>query len=125
MSPDSGTRMDEPGRLRRWWNGLSRLTRTIVSLVLLLPFAEIAFWGLVELVGGRQGFGVAAGVAGACSAAVLAVSPNEVLAHPEVGGRFAHEHPLVARGICVAGVGVCLTVAVAAAFGGQLGLFKN
>lgn len=125
MSSDSGARMDEPGRLRRWWNGLSRLTRTTVSLVLLLPLVEIAFWGLVELVGGRQGFAVVAGVAGAVSATALAISHNEVLAHPEVGGRFAQEHPIAARGICIAGVGVCLTVAVAAAFGGQLGLFKN
>jgi hypothetical protein len=104
---------------------MSRLTRTTVSLVLLLPLAELAFWGLVELAGGRQGFAVIAGVAGTCSAAVLAMSPNEVLAHPEVGGRFAHEHPRIARGICMAGVGVCLLVTVAAAFGGQLGLFKN
>ena len=117
--------MDQPGRLRRWWNGLSRLTRTTISLVLLLPLVEFAFWGMVELVGGRQGFAVMASIAGACSAAVLAGSSKEVLAHPEVGGRFAYEHPHVARGVCIAGVGVCLTVAVAAAFGGQLGLFKN
>ena len=114
--------MDSPGGFGVWWARLSRARRAAVSWLLLLPLVELTFWGLVYLLGGQQGGMVIAGIAGASSAAVLGCSSNEVLAHPEIGDKFARQHPVLARAICWLGFFVCLTLATAFAFGRQLGL---
>lgn len=111
-----------PKRLRRWWNRLSRSGRAIVRFVLLLPLAEIAFWGLVEWIGGRQGWGVIAGIVGVCTATSLLFAPKEVLEDPEIGGNIAKNYPILTRFICLMGVIVGLVMAIASAFARQLGL---
>jgi len=114
--------MKLPARVRRWWDGLSRSAKAIVRTVMLLPLVEIAFWGLVELIGGRQGWGVIAGIGGVYSATYLLFCPKEVLEDPEIGGKLAKDYPLLARAICAMGILVCLTFAIAFAFARQLGL---
>jgi hypothetical protein len=94
-------------------------------LLLILPIYSFTFWALVEWIGGRQGWGVVAGIVGASVSTIMAISPKEFLADPEIGGVFAEEHPVIARSICVMGVLVCLLFAIASAFGRQLGLFKD
>jgi len=109
-------------RLHRWWSGLSHLGRSIVRFILLLPLVEIAFWALVEWVGGRQGWVVIAGVGGICSATSLLFSPKEVLEHPEFGGKVAKDYPILTRLVCLIGVIVCLAFTLSMAFARQLGL---
>lgn len=111
-----------PVRLRKWWKGLSRLGRAVIQFGLLLPLVEIAVWVLVEWLGGRQALVVFAGVGLAYICAYLLFSPNEVLAHPEFGGKVAKTHPILIRFICLMGVIVGLGIVIASAFARQLGL---